>query len=256
MAPKIAKEEHRILMFLCYREMMTDSERAKFLNEHISIEVGSEDKPRPWRDFKVTEWRNIRGRTAKFFTLDQRSADSMIYNKSMKVFTKSDQITISEYLKKHHSSLPTIVQDMWTDEHFKNELSNLYTRDDIENAVYAMVRSEVSERRDKHDPWTWPREWMVELAEIWRGLGGKPRGEGEANNPGPRTMRPAVLLMLRTKPELESFKDEQYTTRDTFKAKVQAIRWGFIWGEGAEAYMAVSPEGETLDISAPGLLAR
>lgn len=241
----ISEAEHRILTFLCFREIMTDDERVEFLNNHISIIVGHNDQPREWKRFKIANWKRYhRGSGEKFFTPDQRSAESLIYNQSMNVLDASDQRTIKSFIQKHNWSLPTIVNNIWTNAH--NGLLNPYTSDDIEQAVYAIVRKEVSERRDIHDARTWPRTWMVKLAQIWEDLG------GVLEDPFPEGMLPTVRDWLRSVHPEHNFGNDEFEEIDMIGAKVLAVKWGFIRGLAVDNYLQGIGD-ETLDFNVPAL---
>lgn len=241
----ISEAEHRILTFLCFREIMTDDERVEFLNNHISIKVGHNDQPREWKRAKIANWKKQhRGGGEKFFTPDQRSAESLIYNKSMNVFVTTDQTIIKSFIQNDNRSLPTIVKDIWTNA--RDGLSNPYTSDDIELAVYAIVRKEVSERRDIHDARTWPRTWMVKLAQIWEDLG------GALEDPFPEGMLPTVRGWLRSVHPEHNFGNDEFEEIDMIGAKVLAVKWGFIRGSAVANYLQGIGD-ETLDFNVPAL---
>ena len=84
-------------------------------------------------------------------------------------------------------------------------LSKEFTRDDIEQAVYALVRGGISTRWNIHDARTWPRKWMLKIVEIWNSV--------DDAYPSHEAMKPKTVEFLRR--ELgDKCKDDEFLDID------------------------------------------
>jgi len=268
--PIYSKAEDRLYTFLCFRECTSHDKRLALLQKlnedtNLPLIAGNGQKrtlgKEPTKSW-ITGWKpqlKQAERIGEFFT-ESQTATSMIYKHGMPAFNDDDFKLIANMLKQCPEPVDTIVERMWSKDWLpytpnqgkgygnplpiqKLTTTNQVTKDDIMQAAFAVIRRYVPEKRDLHDVRTWPVEWMVELAGIWRSLGGKLYSVYD--DPSPEVMLPRVRAWLHQgKPELK-FHDDEFELSDMNTVKLFAVKCGFIRGDGPDQMLR---DDKTIDL--------